>query len=157
MKTRVGLTLGFTVFLCLHKIIENLPGGKNIYSVLAIPVFLLSIIFWVTILMDVVSNVVNRLKIHVKQREYEKYILDLSGKKLKIIRNMYQNSKHQGYLSQNDTDVLELTMNHVIVSLKAGIIIGSNNWPEDLNDPPFLYVLQPEALKVIEKHKNRFK
>lgn len=50
---------------------------------------------------------------------------------------------------------MDLTIHHVIVGSSRTIVddyIGA----EDLNDPPFLYVLRPEALEVIEKHKRKF-
>ena len=44
-----------------------------------------------------------------------------------------------------------------------GIIISSNQtilaarvWTDDFNDPPFLYVLVPQALKIIKKHEDKF-
>lgn len=96
----------------------------------------------------------------MKWDHYDKYILSLKGRKLDIIKRMYHaNDQHKMYLNQNDTDVMELEMKYVIVCPQRKTILGPEVWPEDgdLNDPPFLYVLQPAALRLIEKHKRKFK
>ena len=53
VKTRLGIAIGFSIFLLCRKYIETLSGGKELFSVLAVPSFLICIIFWVTILLDI--------------------------------------------------------------------------------------------------------
>lgn len=160
MKTRLGLAIGLTTFLLCRNYIEALPGGNSLFSFLAVPIFLMCIIFWVSIVLDIVFKLTKKVQNNMKWDHYDKYILSLKGRKLDIIKRMYHaNDQHKMYLNQNDTDVMELEMKYVIVCPQRKTILGPEVWPEDgdLNDPPFLYVLQPAALRLIEKHKRKFK
>lgn len=155
VKTRLGIAIGCSVFLVCRSYIEQLPNGQKVFSILAVPAFLLCIFFWVSIILDLVFKIIQEMKYKQQDRKYSKYILSLKGRKLDIVKQMYANHQHQHYWGQKDTDIMDLTIHHVIVGSSRTIVddyIGA----EDLNDPPFLYVLRPEALEVIERHKRKF-
>lgn len=80
----------------------------------------------------------------------------MSDKKLTIVKKLYANEHHQGYLRQNDTNVIELVNMYVIMQLNNEIIVRESQ-VEDINDPEFLFVLQPPALHIIEKNSEKFK
>lgn len=155
MKTRFGLALGFTIFLCLYSVIENLPGGVKVYTWLATPAFLLAIIFWITVFLDVLQKVVEWLQGYRNSKKFEKYILSLSGRKLDIVKHIYKAEGNRLYLPQNDTDVIDLAMHNVIISLKHYTVVNSS-FIDDINNPPFLYILQPRALDIIKVHESKF-
>ena len=156
VKTRLGIAIGCTFFLVCRSYIEQLPNGKNIFSALAVLDFLVCIFFWVSIILDLVFKIIQETKYKQQDRKYSKYILSLKGRKLDIVKQMYANPQHQHYWGQKDTDIMDLTMHHVIVCAGKYTILDTHVWAEGLSDPPFLYVLQPRALKVIEKHKKKF-
>lgn len=156
MKTRLGIALALSILLIFRSYIEQLPRGKNIFSIIAVPSFFICIIFWVSIFLDLLSKLVQNLEYQYQNYKYRKYILSLRGRKLDIIKKIYNHPQHHCYLSQKDTDVIELTMHHVIICPDNKTILSRAVWTDDFNDPPFLFVLQPEALKIMEKHKRKF-
>lgn len=160
VKTRLGIAIGFSSFLLCRTYIETLPSGKELFSVLAVPSFFICIIFWISIILDIIFKLIKNLNDKIKWHHYDKYILSLKGRRREIVKQIYHaNDQHKMYLNHNDTDVIELEMKGIIVCPKYSTILGAEVWPEDgdLNDPPFLYVLQPAALRLIEKHKKKFK
>lgn len=155
VKTRLGIAIGVSIFLICRSYIEQLPGGKNVFSVMAVPAFLICILFWVSIILDLIFKIAQKLKDEYKNYKYRKYLLSLSGRKLEIIKRMYANPRHQCYLSQRDTDVMDLII-HRIIKLPDETYIGADVWTDDFNDPPFLCVLFPKALNIIRKHEDKF-
>lgn len=45
VKTRLGIAIGCSVFLVCRSYIEQLPNGQKVFSILAVPAFLLCIFF----------------------------------------------------------------------------------------------------------------
>lgn len=156
MKTRLGIAIGFSIFLLCRSYIEQLPGGKNLFSLLATPAFLICIIFWVSIGMDIGNKIWKKLANIKREREFKKYVLNLSDEELAIVKKLYHNPpQYKGYLHENDPNVLMLLGFEVIARLKSYSIQRVNE-VEDLNDPPILYILQPKTLEIIKEHKDRF-
>lgn len=122
-------------------------------------IILITLFFAASLTIEVIIEVCewskNKYNKWKAERNYEKYILGLSDKKLAIVKKLYANEHHQGYLRENDTNVIELVNMDVIMELNNEIIVRESQ-VEDINDPEFLFVLQPSALQIIEKNSKGF-
>ena len=155
VKTRLCIAMGVSIFLICRSYIEQLPGGKNVFSVMAVPAFLICIIFWISIVLDLISKIVQEIREKLNDFKYKKYLLSLDGRKLEIVKKIYASPHYHCYLSQKDTDVMDLDIHGIIISSNQ-TILAARVWTDDFNDPPFLYVLVPQALKIIKKHEDKF-
>lgn len=156
VRTRFGIALSLTIFLLCRPYIVNLPGGQQTFKIMAVPAFLICIIFWVTIFLDIVSGISKKIAVIKNQKAFEKYMLNLSDEEAAIVKKLYSNSpQYKGYLHENDPNVLMLFANEIITRLKSSSILRERE-VEDLNDPPVLYILQPRTLDFIKEHKELF-
>lgn len=152
VKTRLGIAIGFSIFLLCRKYIETLSGGKELFSVLAVPSFVICIIFWVTILLDIGKVIWEKLTYIKREKEFKKYMLNLSDDEIEIVKKLYNNPpQYKGYLKENNPNVLMLLANEVIAKLKRRTVLRMSQI-EDINDPPVLYILQPKALNFLKEH-----
>lgn len=85
VKTRLGIAISLSILLMLRSYIEQLPRGKNVFSIIAVPSFFICIIFWVSIFLDLFSKLVQNGEYRYQNYKYRKYILSLKGRKLDII------------------------------------------------------------------------
>ena len=158
-KTKfVGVIFGI-VLLCLKPFLIQY-NMKWFYNKFSWIIILITLFFAASLTIEVIVEVYewgrNKYNKRKVERDYEKYILGLSDKKLAIVKKLYANEHHQGYLRQNDTNVIELVNMYVIMQLNNEIIVRESQ-VEDINDPEFIFVLQPPALHIIEKNSEKFK
>lgn len=119
--------------------------------------FLVGIMFWLSIGVDIGDFIWKKIKSKREMKIYEKYILSLSEEKLDIVRELFNNPpQYNAYLHENDPNVLELAQANVIFKLKN---VAYTRWREvkDINDVPFIYILQPPALDIMKAHPDKFK
>ena len=156
VRTRLGIALSLTIFLLCRSYIETLPGGQQTFKAMAVPAFLICIIFWITIVLDIVSIISKRLSAIKSQKDFEKYMLNLSDEEAVIVKRLYSNPpQYKGYLQENDPNVLMLYAGGVITRLKHYSVLKERE-VEDVNDPPILYILQPRTLDFIRENKGLF-
>lgn len=157
VKIRLAITALSTIIIFCKKIITLLPYGEETFSVLAIPSFFISLSSWIFIVIDIVYKIKDYLISFNNYRKYKNYILSIKGRKLNILKEMYKSKKHNKYLYLNDTDVVELQLENVIICPKNPSIAEGLIDPKEFSDSPFLCFLQPKALKIMEKNKTKFK
>lgn len=87
VRTRFGIALSLTIFLLCRPYIVNLPGGQQTFKIMAVPAFLICIIFWVTIFLDIVSGISKKIAVIKNQKAFEKYMLNLSDEEAAIVKN----------------------------------------------------------------------
>ncbi|WP_083478023.1 super-infection exclusion protein B [Lactobacillus kalixensis] len=153
MKTRLGIAIGFSAFLVGRSYIEQLPGGKNIFAILAVPAFLICIIFWVYIILDLSNTIFNRIQEKRLRQIYTEYILNLTGNKYSIVRTLYDSPQHQARLKYNDTDVRDLMKKGIIELSQTNNVVLRH----ELNDPTVNFLLTSSALEVVENNSEKFK
>lgn len=153
MKTRLGIAIGFSIFLLCRPYIEHLPGGKNIFSLLAVPAFLICIIFWISIIMDFGNFIFKKIQEKRAYKAYTDYILNLSNDKYSIVRTLFNSPQHQAKLKYNSTDVRELMKKGIIELSQTGNLVSKY----EINDPSVNFLLTSTALEVIENNSEKFK
>lgn len=153
MKTRLGIAIGFSVFLLSRKYIETLSGGKELFSVLAVPSFLICIIFWISLIIDLGNIIFRRIQEKRAYRSYIDYILNLSNDKYLIVETLYNAPQHQAEFKYNSTDVRDLMKKGIIELSQTGNIVSRY----EINDPTVNFLLTSLALKTIEDNYDDFR
>lgn len=153
-KTRLtGFIFGLALLL-LKPLLLNYNMGW-FYKHLSWLAVTITLLFGATLISDLCELLKDKINSSKAEKNYSNHILNLSGERLEIVKKLYNNPHHQGYLRQNDTNVIELYNKFVIVQLSNRVIVRENQ-VADINDPGFLFVIQPLALRIIEKHPSKF-
>lgn len=154
-KTKlIGFVFGIMI-LCLKPLLiqYNMTWFYNKFSWVVV---LSTLFFASSLIVEIFRWIKEKYDQWSINKNYQDYIIELSGEKLEIVRKLYNAPHHQGYLRQNDTNVIELYNKYVIVQLSNQVVV-KERYVEDINDPEFLFVLQPAALHVIEKNPKKFR
>lgn len=150
MRQRAEIVFFGIIVLCLRPF-ANYLKMVWFYDKFTWLVVLITIAFISTLFFDFCSILKKKYDHHVNEKNYEEYILGLTGRKLEIVNELYKNKYNQGYFRQNDTNIIELVGKKVICQLKNQVIVRERQ-VEDINDPEFLFILQPAALEVLHKY-----
>lgn len=153
VKTRLGIAIGCSIFLACRSYIEQLPGGKNVFSLFAVPALLICIIFWVSLVLDGCNKLWKMFQERKAYKMYVHYLLNLSSDKYNIVNDLYTSMHHQGEFKYNDTDIRDLMKKGIIELAQSGNIISKY----EINDPTLIFLLTPTALDAIKNNYDKFK
>ena len=98
-----------------------------------------------------------RRKAHVKRIRFENSVLELKGKEKSKVQQMYNDEHHRMYLSDYDSETLDLINKGII--LKTGQYIKEDEYigtSVNKHELKHLYVLSSEAFSVIRENKDKF-
>lgn len=158
---RISLSIGCLLIL-LTKLVVDRIQNKTFFDVWTGLFFVTFVFALATSLADLYTERRNERDKEQKSREKLKtrktFILDLEGRQLNIVKSLYFNEHHRGYLTDNDTDVLTLVAEEIIVQTsKYNYFYSRDNTGEvDNRDVKHLYILTPPALEIIKQHSQKF-
>lgn len=150
MKQRAMVFVFGGIVLCLMPI-ANYFKMVWFYNKFAWLILLLTIFVAITLIFDFLSFLKRKYYFRKSEKEYEEYVLSLTGRKQEIVNELYKNEHHQGYFRQHDTNIMELVDKKVIINLKNWAARKYRKYA-DINDPELLFILRPSALKVLQKN-----
>lgn len=159
---RISLSVGCLLIL-ITKLIVDLCQNKDFFDIWTGLFFVVLIFSSVTSLADLYTE--KKDKEDKKQKSKERFntkksfILDLEGRQLSIVKSLYFNEHHRGYLTDNDTDVLTLVAEEIIVQTSKYNYFSSRDITGEVDnrDVKHLYILTPPALEIIKQHPQKFK
>ncbi len=98
------------------------------------------------------------IKKRTEQARYRKYILNLSGKKLEMVKRLYNNEHGRDFLPDLDVNTTDLVLHDVIVSTTHYThFLHPSGKLDEQKETSHLYILTPAAKKVMDKNKEKFK
>lgn len=98
------------------------------------------------------------VEIRLEQARYRKYILNLSGKKLEMVKQLYNNEHGRDFLPDLDVNTNDLILHDVIMSTREYThFLHPGGKLDEQRETCHLYVLTPVAKAVMDKNKKKFK
>ncbi|KXN75972.1 hypothetical protein [Lactobacillus johnsonii] len=179
ISRRISLAISFTIFLIV-KLLFDFVQNKNFLDWLTILLGLLIFVMLATAVADIYDkhqiNIKNQEKLkeketqqkikhdkavcaeRLKEAKYRKYITDLLGSKLKMVKKLYNNEHGRDFLPDLDVNTTDLVLHEVIVSTKQYThFIHPNGRLDERKEISHLYVLTPRAKEIMDKNKEKFK
>ena len=153
IKVRLTITAFLVAIILLKPWLLTYNGAGFFYDKFGFIVAILSILFSISIVIECMCWVKHGFMNQVNKLKYRKYISKLNGRKWDIVKEMYTSDGKRIELKSIDTDVQELLSRRVICQSSISVV-DKLSIVDDLNDPISLFILQPEALKIIEKRIN---
>lgn len=155
LKPKVRLT-GFIFCLALL-LLKPLLQDYNMgwfYSHLSWAVVVFALLFGATLISDLLAYGKDKYESYKSLKRFDDYVLNLSGRKLVIVKSIYEGKERAARIRINDTDLRELIARNVIVQATKNYAVFPNE--ENLSNPPVYFLLQPRTLEIIEKHPDFF-
>ncbi|MCH9393591.1 hypothetical protein GIX83_02340 [Lactobacillus reuteri] len=161
----IGLSAGIIVLLL--KPFAKVLSMTYFYNKFTWIVVLITIFFVASLVIDLVNRWYDKKRVDKenkrkrserlqKQRQFENYIFNLSGRKRRIIHDMYRNYHHRDYVSVNDSDALDLLMHNVILPTKVTQRVDILGRENEYNELQELFILAPRVVQIIDMHKEKF-
>lgn len=153
-KSRVTLSL-FGILILAVRDKAYVWNMSWFYSNFAWVVILVTLFLLATIIGDIFNYCYIKYKTFRYEKDYDKYVLNLKGRKKEIVKTIFNGNHHTALMRINDTDLRELEARKIILKASNQYAIFPNE--ENLNNPPVYYLLQPRALELIQENLDRFK
>lgn len=148
MKNRlVGLI--FCLLVLAIKPFSKVLGMEWFYNKFTILLVLGALLFASTLIVDLASHLKSDYDLRKSRRDFDSYILNLSGRKLAIVKAIYEGEGRAARFRIGDTDVRELVARKVIYQATTNYAVFPNE--ENLSNPPMYFLLQPRTLELIER------
>ena len=153
VKTRFILfTLGI-ILLFLKRFSKEL-SMTYFYNHFTWVVVLATFFFAATLIADTLAFIYSKIMSWVRTKKFDNYVMNLSGRKLVLVKTIYEGKGHAARMRMNDTELRELVVRNVIVPATTNFAVFPNE--ENLSNPPVYFLLQPRTLELIEKHYEYF-
>lgn len=153
LKYKTVIFLSGLITLLL-KPIEKTYNMKWLYNKFSWIIVLITVISGVVLAVDLLTYIGSEIKVRIMSWKLDKYILNLTGRKLQIVKEIYEGEGRAARFRVNDTDLRELVARKVIVQAMDNYAVYPNE--ENLSNPPIYFLLQPRTLELIEEHPNFF-
>lgn len=153
LKYKTVIFLSGLITLLL-KPIEKTYNMKWLYNKFSWIIVLITVISGVVLAVDLLTYIGSEIKVRIMSWKLDKYILNLTGRKLQIVKEIYEGEGRAARFRVNDTDLRELVAKKVIVQAMDNYAVYPNE--ENLSNPPIYFLLQPRTLELIEEHPNFF-
>lgn len=153
LKYKAVIFLSGLIILLL-KPIAKLYNMEWLYNNFSWIIILITVISGIVLAVDLFTYVSSEIKIRITSWKLDKYILNLTGRKLQIVKAIYEGKGRAAKFRVNDTDLRELVARKVIVQAMENYAVYPNE--ENLSNPPMYFLLQPRTLELIEKNPDFF-
>lgn len=117
-------------------------------------IILATLFFGATLIADLTNYVISKYKTRKSIKTQDDYILNLSGRKLQIVKEIYEGEGRAAKFRVNDTDLRELVFRNVILQAMEEYAVYPSE--ENLSNPPMYFLLQPRTLELIEQNPDFF-
>ena len=178
ISRRISLAISFGIFLGI-KLLFDIAQKKDFFNWLTVLLTILIFVMLATAMADIYdkhqANIRHQKELEdkraqqklkhdkklveerLKQARYRKYITNLSGKKLEMVKRLYNNEHGRDFLPDLDVNTTDLVLHGVIVSTHEYThILHPGGKLDGQKEICHLYVLTPNAKKVIDENKDKF-
>lgn len=112
------------------------------------------LLFGASLISDLLYYGKSKYVTYKSHKRFDDYVSNLSGRKLEIVKAIYEGKGRSARIRINDTDLRELVARNIIVQATESSAVFPNE--ENLSNPPMYFLLQPRTLDLIEKQPDFF-
>lgn len=155
LKPKARLT-GFIfclALLLLKPLLQNY-SMRWFYKHLSWIAVLFMLLFGASLISDLLYYGKSKYVTYKSHKRFDDYVSNLSGRKLEIVKAIYESKGRSAKIRINDTDLRELVARNIIVQATESSAVFPNE--ENLSNPPMYFLLQPRTLDLIEKQPDFF-